>query len=70
MPDNKEEGALKGDEFNVIIVYEAAEVQYKDGKEVPWNEADWTKKVDTHRTTADSTEQTDSSSGKTEGGDK
>ena len=71
VPDNKEEGALKGDEFNVIIVYEATRVQYDDdGNELPWDRVDWTKKVDTHRTSADSTEKTETSSDKPEGGDK
>ena len=46
----EEEGAMVGDEFNVIIVYEATEVQYdKDGNELPWDQVDWTKKVQTQR---------------------
>ena len=49
VPADESEGASVGDEFNVIIVYEATEVQYKDGKEVPWNEVDWNKTVTTQK---------------------
>lgn len=51
VPKNENEGAMVGDEFNVIIVYEAAEVQYdEDGKEIPWtNEELWKKPVQTQR---------------------
>ena len=71
VPENKDEVAFKGDEFNVIIVYEATRVQYDDnGNELPWDRVDWTQKVDTHRTSADSAEKTETSSDKTEGGDK
>ena len=50
VPADATEGAMEGDEFNVIIVYEATEVQYdKDGNELPWDQVDWTKKVQTQR---------------------
>lgn len=50
VPADETEGAMEGDEFNVIIVYEATEVQYdKDGNELTWDQVDWTKKVQTQR---------------------
>lgn len=50
VPADATEGAMEGDEFNVIIVYEATEVQYdKDGNELTWDQVDWTKKVQTQR---------------------
>lgn len=50
VPANESEGAVVGDEFNVIIVYEATEVQYdEDGNEIPWDQADWYKTVQTQR---------------------
>ena len=50
VPADETKGAMVGDEFNVIIVYEATEVQYdKDGNELPWDQVDWTKKVQTQR---------------------
>lgn len=51
VPKSEMEGIRKGDEFNVIIVYETTEVQYDSaGNPLPWDQVDWTKKVDVHRT--------------------
>lgn len=69
VPKSEMEGIMRGDEFNVIIVYESTEVQYDDkGGPLDWDDVDWTKKVDTKRTTATSsgtreTSDSDSSSG-------
>ena len=72
VPADETEGAVVvGDEFNVIIVYEATEVQYdKDGNPLPWNQVDWTKKVDTKRVSSTSSTATDTSdTGSTKGGE-
>ena len=71
VPKNEMEGAMKGDEFNVIIVYETTEVQYDSaGNPLPWDQVDWTKKVDTKRTTATSSgmEESSDSGNKTDAG--
>lgn len=51
--ENEAELIQKGKEFNVIIVYETTEVQNDEtGNILPWNEIDWTKKVETHKSSA------------------
>ena len=72
VPADQTEGAVAGDEFNVIIVYEATEVQYdNDGNPLSWEDVDWTKKVNTQRVSSSSSETTESSdSGSAEGGEE
>lgn len=71
VPANENEGAIVGDEFNVIIVYEATEVQYdKNGDPLNWKDVDWTKKVNTQRVSSTSSKATDTSdTGSTKGGE-
>ncbi len=54
VPQDEMAGIMKGDEFNVIIIYEAAEVQYdENGKMLPYDsEVVWKKTVQTGRTEA------------------
>lgn len=69
VPKSELEGAMEGDEFNVIIVYEAAEIQYDSaGNPLTWDKVDWSKKVDTSRIGGTSSESSDS--GSTEGGEE
>lgn len=72
VPVDETEGARTGDEFNVIIVYEATEVQYdNDGNPLNWKNVDWTKKVNTKRVSTSASETTESSdSGSAEGGEE
>lgn len=51
---------MDGDQFNVIIVYETTEVQYdSDGNPLDWDKVDWTKKTDTYRESATSSDASD-----------
>ena len=53
VPDNEVELIQKGKEFNVIIVYETTEVQNDEtGNILPWDKIDWSKKVETHKSSA------------------
>lgn len=53
VPENEAELIQKGKEFNVIIVYETTEVQNDEtGNILPWDKIDWTKKVETHKSSA------------------
>lgn len=71
VPKDETEGAMVGDEFNVIIVYEATEVQYNEkGEPLDWKDVDWTKKVNTQRVSSTSSKETDTSdTGSTKGGE-
>lgn len=71
VPANENEGAIVGDEFNVIIVYEATEVQYdKNGDPLNWKDVDWTKKVQTERVSPSTSQTVDTSdAGSTKGGE-
>ena len=64
VPKSEMEGIRKGDEFNVIIVYETAEVQYDSkGNPLPVNDNTvWTKTVENHRTSGTAAENTEDSS--------
>lgn len=57
VPDASTPGLADGEDFNVIIVYETAPVEYgENGDPVGARNVDWTRKVDTYRTGTGSTD--------------
>lgn len=73
VPADETEGAVAGDEFNVIIVYEATEVQYNEaGEPLKWDDPalKWDKKVQTERVSPSTSQTVDTSdAGSTKGGE-